>query len=420
MSSTADRWILDRFNIFSSVKRHPSGQEQSIRIPLELILRILDLVSQDCIDDIDRQRFHSNLACVNRTFSLLYGRREWRIVGARAGAQVDDLIQRLKSDRTGQENRWIEGIEHEDLTRDFKGRQWADFWPELRRRCKHLTWVHLGRPSIPPSPTRSVCGHTLFSMSGITTLRLVHLEVAHSLTPSTFFGKKPHLVPLIPLKLRHLVLDRVQISHILYEKELDSLFSPPEDCHLVSLFVANLKLTTFVPKPDTLTAPLRAFVRRNARTLQALHYSRLCATRVEPETPFFTPGFLLPNLRLLSLSLLHFNKDVLSAVPNLDHLTLTLCDLVGQHDDNDRARVIKEGGALLIETLSDRSALKFLKLLVLPVREAAPRVNGSEWEGEEAAAQAAGVKVERWDMGERGGVEKRFRSSVRDALLERM
>ncbi|GAA5902753.1 hypothetical protein JCM6882_004057 [Rhodosporidiobolus microsporus] len=420
MSTTVERRKRDRFKIFSTPKRPALAPDQPMRLPIELILDIINLATETCADNFARQRFHANLACVNRAFSFLYRRREWRTVDARAGLEVGSLIQRLKGDRDGKVSNWIEGIETEDLMGDYQWRKWADFWPELQKRCKHLAYVRLGSSSIAPTLNRSIAGHTLFSMSGITSLRLIRLEVAHVVTPSTFFGKKSHLVPLFPPNLRHLVLDRLQISHILNEKDLDSLFPPPEACHLVSFYVADLRLTALIPKPDTLTSPLRAFVGSNSRTLQALHYSRPRATRVEPETPFFTPGFLLPNLRLLSLSLLHFSKDVLSAVPNLEHLTLTLCDLVGAYDHEDRAQAVQDGGALLVDTFSSGSALKSLRVLVLGVRWAPPKVDVSEWAGVEAAAQAAGVKTERWDEVHRWDLEERFRSSVRVVLLERM
>ncbi|GAA5914925.1 hypothetical protein JCM6882_008110 [Rhodosporidiobolus microsporus] len=409
-----ERRFRDRF------KRSPVKQlEQDgppLRIPLELILRICQTASTSCYSEAARDQLHSNLACVNRTFSSLFGRRKWRTVGMRDGATLPELIERLKVDKEGSD--WIEGVEIEDLVEHYSRRRLEQNWAKLQKRCKNLRFVQLGIPEIQPKMYNGVYGWVLNGMTDITTLRLVSLELNHARTQGSLFGKKPHHVPCIPPNLRHLVLDRVQLHGVMNDDDYAALWPPLAQCQLVSLYLAQLKLSGFSPQANTLVPQMRELVKRNSRTLRALHYSRPQGFTLGPDEPLFNSKLHLPELRILSLSLLHFNAAVLDAVPKLQHLSLTLCDLPGAYNLDERHKAVRLAMPLLAEALASGSALTQLRTLELPVHSELVDCGAEIW-GLQELAESAGVRVKMVDAATLD-VETHFRLLVRDELMERM
>ncbi|GAA6030822.1 hypothetical protein JCM8097_008893 [Rhodosporidiobolus ruineniae] len=419
--------LKDRLRLVSSTQQQAPPEER-LRIPLELILHIVDLASSSCYDDTDRDRLHASLACVNRPFSRLYSRRKWRTVGLPNGTQVEELLERLKVDKAGSD--WIEGVEVEFLVHQYSRRQLVKNWAKLSKQCRNLQFVQLGDPDVEPNMHESFSGRALHDMAGISTLRLISLCVHHDLPASRFLRRSLPQTPCIPLNLRHLTLDGVQLSGLDYAspERLATLWPPADQLRLTSLYIANLQKPGYQPARSDLVPAIRDLVARTSPTLKALHYSRKRSV-LDPDPSLFL-DLRLPLLRILSISLYHFDEHALHAAPSVEHLVLTLEDY-SPDDFAATERKAKEASALLGAALSPTTQggvqLPKLRRLHLPVFVGATEPERrSLWAELRTAAEEQGVRVEVYevkvfdDEDKDEEVETRFRLLVRDELYEKM
>jgi hypothetical protein len=138
--------------------------EVDLRLPLEVILYIIDLALSSSHDPDVQDRIGGRLVCVNRTFSRLYARRKYRTAGLKSGAELPELLGRLKVDRAGSE--WIEGIEVTDLNPYYSRRRLFQHWSALQKQCKNLQFVQLGDLEVEPEPNCSVNSFSVHAMKG--------------------------------------------------------------------------------------------------------------------------------------------------------------------------------------------------------------------------------------------------------------
>ncbi|GAA5864717.1 hypothetical protein JCM8547_008280 [Rhodosporidiobolus lusitaniae] len=411
--------LRERLTLFS---KPPSPSDPPLRLPLELILHILSLASASFAhpDLPEAEHFRASLARVSRLFSHLYARRKWRTVGMESGAQLVELLQRLKMS-SKEEKEWIEGVEVDNLAEYYSRKRLFEYWGKFVKTCPNVGFVQLGCEEVEQKMYEQVEGYDLCKMRGITTLRLINVVLGNHSPPGKFYKlKPPPRTPLIPSGLRHLVLSNTWLEFT-PDVTISSLWPVEKDVQLVSLFLANLKAAGFSIGRDTLVPACTELVRRASSSLVALHFSRKLKS-FDPVDPLFTSDFSLPKLRILSLSIKFLAADALKAVPQVEYLALTLCDFDVDYLAPQLA-AIQAAVDLLLPVFSSSSPsplLQNLRTLVLPVPyiEAAGSLRGMYGEVREKA-EGRGVKVEFAVAGEED-VETKFRLMVREELGEKM
>ncbi|GAA6010464.1 hypothetical protein JCM10207_001317 [Rhodosporidiobolus poonsookiae] len=413
--------LRDRLSLFTKPQSPPN---QDLRIPLELILHIFDLASTSCEAEPIRDRVHSRFAAVNRTFARLYGRRKYQTVGMADGTQVPELVERLKRGPSADAD-WLEGVEIEDLGVYYSRRRLEQQWPKLRKACKNLVFVQLGSYDHPPQGHDGFNGYALAAMTGITTLRLIGIQVHNTLPNSSILSfKKRTYAPMIPAGLRHLVLDHVQLRYADYaDYTTASLWrTNPAECQLTSLYFTGLKLTGFNLDQDNAIPLIRKLLSSTAPSLKALHFSRpLDVLRESTTPPVFDWQLAFPALRILSISLYHFNLALVNGAPGIEHLSFTFCDLLGMYDTDRRMQAIASASSLVQDALGSGSGLQRLRALELPVqmeKEDRDRERAA-WAGLEQFAREKGVAVEFVEHDDLY-METHFRLLVREKLMEKM
>ncbi|BGP19462.1 hypothetical protein JCM10213_006282 [Rhodosporidiobolus nylandii] len=316
----------------SSTPSQGESEEEQLRLPLELLLPIFRLASLSCDSPSERSLLHSRLRLVNRLLSRLYARRSFRALRLGGGEALPELIGRLKKER--ETAGMLEGVELRNMVPWESREGLRKEWKKLSKLCEGLQYLQVGDREVWPKASAGVDGFVLGGMQGLSALRLISLEISHAVPPYTLTSWSPSIVPIIPPNLRHLTLSSVTLrKSVLRIDWYDTVWPPLAQCTLTTLFLCDLQLANAPGIEDgDLPALLRKLLEASAQTLQALHYScRLPADQPLSDLPSLLDNLAFPSLRVLSVSFARFPPSLFSAgaTPRLEHLALTLCDLVG-------------------------------------------------------------------------------------------
>ncbi|GAA5902735.1 hypothetical protein JCM6882_004053 [Rhodosporidiobolus microsporus] len=314
-------------------------------------------------------------------------------------------------------------------------------WPKLHKVCGNLAFVQLGDVEVRPKAWDGVPGYVLSAMRGISSLRLVQLEVSHSPPPRTLFSR-PATPPLFPPDLRHLCLSSVHLRDI----PSISVLPPAQHFQLTILSLTDLTIAGLTPDNLQTLSFIRTLITTTAPSLRALHYThRRDIANAIPE-PSLLNDISFPSLRILSVALADFPTSIFSAAPQLVHLSLTLGDLLRAHRPVPRAMASLHAyqaieAALLADpqqgeeaaadgndsTAEPAAAARALQVLEVPLRFAGfmeQELNlfqRAKQKREELVelARAKGVEVRLVNFGN-DEPEERFRRTVREVLKERV
>ncbi|GAA6036300.1 hypothetical protein JCM8097_001651 [Rhodosporidiobolus ruineniae] len=320
--------LSSRFS--ASAPSLPPEQTSDHFLPVELVLRIIDEALLSCETDKQRDQFRARLRRVNRTFSTLFKRTKFHMIAFSGGEALPELLAHLKDDPDLAIT--LEGVSLRNMVPyDSRVRLERD-WVKLRKICPRLECLQLGDPEVRPKAWAGVPGHVLHGMKGLSSIRLVSLELANTPPPRTFFRRSPPLTPILPSGLRHLSLSSVDLRDL----SLSPIPTFWPQMPLVTLSLSDLCDADSRTGDSLLLACIRSLLEQCAPTLQALHYSRRRLSPAdEPNDPRPQPSILadlaFPSLRILSVSLAHFppaSPFLLQSAPKLEYLTLTLCDLL--------------------------------------------------------------------------------------------
>jgi hypothetical protein len=448
----------------------PSDDYDDLRLPLELILHIIDLAVFSSPDKASRERLHLRLRGVNRTFAVLFARRRFHTLALGGGEDLSELIEQAKKDLDVAEG--LEGIKLRNLIRHESRTKFERDWGKLVKVCRGLTYVELGDPGVRIKPGDGVHGHVVHAMhgaflpfpllffgvradlhllAGITALRLVSLEVRASSPPRTLTNFFPSSTPLFPPSLRHLALSSVHVN-IHSPATFATIWPDVKQLHLTSLCLSDLQCVYpnngAVRTSDLITSDLLV---RAAPSLRALHYSYRHRSLIDLETslPPVVEGIDFSSLRILSLSLVHFSSSLFTNAPNLTHLFLTLRDTAESYPlISTRAHDVRTYKLLLdafsapspsspVDTDTPSSSAPTyatpvwpsLQVLELPARKhvrPSDEEQDGYWEAEETreevlrVARERGVDAKRvYYLKEETG-EERFRRALREVLKERV
>ncbi|GAA5902740.1 hypothetical protein JCM6882_004054 [Rhodosporidiobolus microsporus] len=343
-------------------------------LPLELVEHIVALALDECEADeqrlctmaphdprfdelyevfVTRTELLAKLVLVNRHFNHLYTVRRRIRPGSLPGVlKVDDvddlreLVRRAKADtalRSG-----LRGMEVDDPA-VYGGRGGADGlyrpsraltskeavkesvkdWKELRKRCRQLEYVQLGDFQDDVRALQWVSRDVVHALEGVTTLRLLDVQIAPSRRPSTFTLRRWMNPPYFPKSVRHLALIGVELLDDPHCSRRQP-GPPPLGSNLISLSLVDVCIRTR-PCAKLGTKVFLGLAEQNSPHLKALHFSR--QRQQSPLDVLSIPAVLnslvLPSIRLLSISILHFTPSLLQppSAAHLKHLALTACDI---------------------------------------------------------------------------------------------
>ncbi|GAA5968523.1 hypothetical protein JCM11641_007667 [Rhodosporidiobolus odoratus] len=310
-------------------------EDETLRLPVELLLPIFSLASSSCSSAAERVSLHATLRLVNRALSVLYSRRTYRSLHLAGGEELPELVVTLKTnpELAG----LLEGVELRNMVSWESRKGLEKDWKKVRATAGGVEYLQLGDKDVRGKAWDGVRGDVLHKLEGLTTLRLVSLELTYSQPPILFrrFRTPPPFSPVLPPYLRHLCLSSVSLRNVSSVSTIGSIWPDPQQCALTSLCLSDVQCADPHVSDKDAVHHIRQLLVRCAPTLKALHYSR----RRSPSQAAY-PGssvlddLPLPSLQILSISLAHFPSTLFSPhlptppAPNLRYLTVTLCDLL--------------------------------------------------------------------------------------------
>ncbi|GAA5824890.1 hypothetical protein JCM11251_005382 [Rhodosporidiobolus azoricus] len=413
-------------------------EQEELRLPVELILHILDLAVSTSTTETSRERLRTSLRLVNRTLAQRFPRLNYHVLALPGGEALPELLKRIKDDPALAEG--LEGISLRNLVPYASRKRLQQDWTKLRKAARNLVHVQLGDEEVRPKALDGVPGFVLHAMGGISSLHLLQVEVANVTPPRTLLLRTSAPPPLFPPNLRHLSLSSVHLRGV----TTSSVLPVPSQFQLVTLTLTDLNLATLTPDNPLTLSLIRSILETSAPSLRGLYYShRRNIANAMPE-PSILEGLSFPSLRVLSISLADFPSSLFSIAVHLSHLSLTHGDLMRAHRPVPRAlhslaayKVIEAallgpnleaGGGDEAGIFEDRlPAAQALQVLELPVRFAGfmeqelSLFQRAKLKREElvALARGKGVEVRLVNHGDEAP-EERFRRTVREVLRERV
>ncbi|GAA5995515.1 uncharacterized protein JCM10292_005222 [Rhodotorula paludigena] len=380
------------------VKRFGNGgtggmpRQETLRLPIELILYVCDLASESCPTEFLRDRLHDSFAGVNRYLRSVYRRRTYRFLTMSDGTFTEGLVHVLKNDKALAEG--LEGLVVPNLSFYYSLARLMQHVPKLRKVSKGFVHLDIGsREYRPDAPMHTgLDSWWVGDLVGLEALHLHYLKLQR-VDKAAVYRLKPKHVPALPSSLKHLTLDHVY----LYSAFSPDHFWPPardQSFALETLFARNVTEVAVSLKPPFAGSTLEALLVRTSRSLRALHFTHP-RDLLSSETDLLASCDLaFPALELLCTSVAWLSPALLArSGTSLRYVALTL-DLGEFVAPSTRDKYVSGAAAALVGAL-ERDELPRLEVLELPMWR--------EWDEAEGEAFWAEVKAK---ARQRGAVVK--------------